>query len=109
MAVAVGRLPREIMREPYAHTLWMFYQLEEHTRIDQYAERARSLDLAGLVACAFHEPKKLSDANQQLLDDAGLTPSVDDALAKAEETIAAMKQLDAIGAAGLPAHTGSAC
>lgn len=87
------------MREPYAHTLWMYYQLEEHTRIDRFAERAGSLDLASLVALAFHEPKKLGDANQQLLDDAHLTPSADDALAAAQETIEAMKQLDAGGGA----------
>lgn len=85
------------MREPYAHTLWMYYQLEEHQRIDRFAERARSLDLASLVALSFHEPKKLGDANQQLLDDARLTPSADDALAAAEETIQAMKLLDAGG------------
>ena len=80
------------MRRPYYRTLWTWVQLQEHERIEEIAERSRMLHMAGLLAIAFHEPKKLADEHHRLLKDSGMLPTPDEAIENVQDVIAMMRQ-----------------
>lgn len=69
--------------ESYAVSLYTFLQNEDARRLERLMDEGARLDLAGLVAIAFHEPKKLSDAHDSLKRKLSLVPSRDDALKRA--------------------------
>lgn len=77
-------------------------------RVDVLARRFRALDDANLTAVAFHDPQRLAEVRRDLLEEAGMTPSADEALAAAREIIDAVARLDASGAGPVGAGSGSA-
>lgn len=91
------------MREPYWQTLYEFYQLLEHEYIRGFADRFQAIRSASYMTFAFHEPKQIAAEHQRALEEAGLVPSIEEAIGAAQPTIAAMRALDAQGVAGQPA------
>lgn len=91
------------MREPFWQTTYEYHQLLEHERILQFADRFRLLRQAAYMTFAFNEPQRIRDEQQRAMEDAGLVPSIEEALTGAQQTIAAMHALDAQGRAGHPA------
>lgn len=91
------------LRAPFDETLEAFYQLLQHERILQFAERAQQLHGAGLTAMAMHEPKLLSDEQDRLRDDLGMNPSIEETAARARAMIADLAKIDAAGLGGLDA------
>lgn len=87
-----------VARAPYRETLYEFYHLQQIDRVDDLRVRGRSLHLAGLVALAFHEPKRLTDEHRSLLVAAGMTTPPDTARADALAFIAEIAKADAAGA-----------
>lgn len=92
--MAVGQLPRRIMREPYAQTLWTYLQLKDHERIEGLRRRKRQIDEAALAAFAFHEPRRIGDEYHQWKADIGLLPTHEEALDRAHDVIVAMRKID---------------
>lgn len=95
VAATHGRPFPAVAREPYALTLYTFAQLQEHERIMGLVDRFRALETAGLLAFAFHEPKRLGDVYHELRREAGALPSDAESRALADEIIAAVKAHDA--------------
>jgi hypothetical protein len=86
-----------VLRAPYYRTLWTYYHLQQHDRIDELRERGRALHLGGLMAFAFNDPKKLRDEHQRLLVDAGMVPTVDTSREQALALIADVERVDKAG------------
>jgi hypothetical protein len=84
----------DVAGDPYVRTLWTFFHLEQHERVDDIKLRGRALQLGGLMAIAFHEPKRLNDEQRRLLADAGMLPSPDAAKERATPIIAAVAAMD---------------
>jgi hypothetical protein len=84
-----------ILRAPYYRTLWTFLHLQQRERIDDLLSRGRALHGASLSAIAFHEPKRLSDEQRRLMEDAGQVPTPETTLKAAEWIIDAVATLDA--------------
>lgn len=84
-----------LLRRPYYRTLWTYWHLLEIERIDALKHRGRELATAGLLAMAFHEPKRLADEHHRLMNDLGMLPTRDEALANATPVIEAMRRIDA--------------
>lgn len=76
VAVAKDAGPRfpDILDQPWALTLWTYYQLSERDRIRTLIERIDAVNDATLTALAFNEPKKLSDERENALSAAHETP-----------------------------------
>ena len=53
--------------EPYALTLWTFFQIMERERIEQLLARGRRLDAALLMAAAYNDPKVLREEHQDYI------------------------------------------
>jgi hypothetical protein len=85
----------QLMGRPYYRTLWTFFQVQEVERIDALRERGRQLHVAGLLALAFHEPKRLAEEHHTLMHDAGMLPTEDEALEGVVDVIEAMRRIDA--------------
>lgn len=83
------------MRRPYYRTLWTYLQLQEVERIDALKKRGNELHVAGLLAIAFHEPKKLGDEYHRWMDELGMLPTAEEAIDRAQDVIAAVQALDA--------------
>lgn len=88
VATTYGQSPMVVDAWPFALTLYWFFQITEHERISTLMERFREMSFAGLVALAFHEPKKLVDAQRELQHEAGMFDSVDADRAKAAQMLA---------------------
>ena len=95
------RVARELHRDvssvagdPYVLTLWTFFHLDQHERVDSIKERGRALNLGSLMAIAFHEPKRLNDEQRRLLADAGMLPSPEAARERALPIIEAVAAMD---------------
>jgi hypothetical protein len=80
------------MRRPYHRTLWTWLQLQEQERFEEIKDRGRMLHMAGLLAVAFHEPKKLSDEHHRLMKDAGMLPTPEEAIENVSDVMAFMAQ-----------------
>lgn len=83
------------MRRSYARTLWTYLQLLEIERIDELKERGKQINIAGLMAIAFAEPKKLADEHHRWMTDIGMTASPDEVLDRAQSVIAVMARVHA--------------
>lgn len=92
MAQETGQSVREVARESYAVTLWTFRQLQDIGRIERVRHLGERIDTAALMAMAFHEPKRLQDAEREYRQQAGLDLSRDAALAKAAQAAAAFER-----------------
>lgn len=95
VARALGRTIQAVARDPYALTLWTFFALQEQERIDHNVERFRDIDRAGLVAFAFHEPKRLGEAWHDLHAELGGGRTMDENRALADEVARALRAHDA--------------
>lgn len=83
------------MRRPYYRTLWTFLRLREHERIDGLLRRAEQLRLAGLLAIAFHDPKRLADEDHRLKTDLGMIPTTEQLESKVADVVAAVRAIAA--------------
>lgn len=60
-----GQSVREVLREPFALTLWTWFELLR-IRKERTAERlGERVDVAGMMALAFHDPKQLRGEHQR--------------------------------------------
>ena len=59
VAVATGRGVLEVARQSYALTLYTHWHIEQRRRLTLILQKSERLDLAGLMARAYHEPKSL--------------------------------------------------
>jgi hypothetical protein len=84
-----------VARQPYALTLWTWAHLSVALRIESLTRRADAIHAASLQAAAFHEPKRLKDASDQLNAEAGLMPSVEETVAAALGVAQDLQRLDA--------------
>jgi hypothetical protein len=94
VAVATSRSVASVARDNYVLTLWTFHHLQQLDYVESLHERGRQLNLGGLVAAAFHDPKRLGDEHRQLQADSGLLPSPDDAKESAQDIIRMVADLD---------------
>lgn len=83
------------MRRPYYRTLWTYLQLQDIERIDALRDRGKQIHIAGLMAMAFAEPKRLTDEYHRWMDDLGMLPTQDETLDRAREVMAAMEAVHA--------------
>jgi hypothetical protein len=107
VAAATGRSAAVVGREALALNLWTWFELhtmEEEARVQRLGER---VDLAGMVAMGFHEPKKLDTQHRRYLREAGLlAPMLAAAQATALETVAKVRAAEARGSRARPARRG---
>lgn len=96
------------MRRPYHRTLWTYLQLQEIERIDYLKKRGTQLHVAGLMAMAFGEPKRLTDEYHRWMDDLGMLPTPDEAIDRAHDVMAAMAAIHAGTLATSPSPDGGA-
>ena len=83
---------RAAMEQPYALSLWLFIQWRESQEFDLVADLSARLDLAHMIAKAFHDPKQLEEDNRRLRREAGLDLSIDEVRARAEAAAQAFEQ-----------------
>lgn len=96
MARATGRTLRDVVRAPYHVTVLELAQLGEDERIEAALAELRAVGDASALAVAFHEPKKLSDVRERVLDSMGdRTVSRAEAKQQGAAIIALMAKLDA--------------
>lgn len=88
VASAYSRPFMDVAREPFALTLFCFLLISEHERINGLLTKFRDLNVAGLQAVAFHEPKKLQDASRDLQREAGMLEDPSAARARGEAMLA---------------------
>lgn len=62
---------------PWPSALLLVEQLEEIRHFDRVRAFGERIDMASLTAVAFHEPKRLRDAEHRFERLAGLLPSID--------------------------------
>lgn len=88
---------RQVVRQPWAVTLWTFLGLLEQQRVQALVRRIDRIDEANLTALAHHEPNKLDIERNAALVDASIHP--DEAELTAEERrardLAMVAELDA--------------
>lgn len=92
VASATGRSVAVVAGESLALTLWTWAELQvmaDEVRVARLGER---VDLAGMVAAAFHEPKQLAKQERRYLREAGLLgPMLEAAKQRALATAAKLK------------------
>lgn len=66
--MATGRGVLEIAHESYALTLYTHWHLEQRRRLTMLAQQSERLDLAGLMAGAYHDPKSLVARHAAFID-----------------------------------------
>lgn len=72
VASATGRSVAVVAGESLALNLWVWAELQvmaDEVRVTRLGER---VDLAGMVAAAFHEPKQLAKHERRYLREAGM-------------------------------------
>lgn len=67
VAAQMGQSVRAQAEESYAITFWTYLQLEDQRRIATILARLERLDLATLVAFAFHSPRELDRIQKEEL------------------------------------------
>lgn len=66
--MATGRDVLGVAHDSFALTLYTHWHLEQRRRLTMIAQKAERLDLAGLMAGAYHEPKSLVDRHAAFVD-----------------------------------------
>lgn len=66
--MATGRDVLTVARDSYALTLYTHWHLEQRRRLTMITQKSERLDLAGLMAGAFHEPKSLVAQHEAFLN-----------------------------------------
>lgn len=94
--MATGREVLAVAHESFALTLYTHWHLEQRRRLTMIAQKSERLDLAGLMAGAYHEPKSLGDRHADFLD--SLRPNAAPSGVSARAAIAA-RQIAVIRAA----------
>jgi len=104
----VGPRFPDVLEQPWALTLWTYYQLAERNRIRALIERIDAVNDATLTAIAFNEPKKLADERENALS-AAREKQAKDEKAEAEWRERAARLVAAIEGGGVlqDAVTGS--
>lgn len=97
VAMATGQPPAAVWRAPYRQTLHAFFHIQQTDRFADLRTRGNALHLASLVGIAFHEPKRLNDAHQKLLADAGFFLSPEASKTEAMKLVDEIRALDAAG------------
>jgi hypothetical protein len=64
----MGRNMLHIWKEPYAVTLWTWCQIQQRNRVHSLTREHERIDVAGLVAMAFHDPKQLATAERRFMN-----------------------------------------
>lgn len=73
--------------ESFALTLYTHWHLEQRRRLTMLTQKSERLDLAGLMAGAYHDPRSLSDRHAEFMDELSVTAPV----ARPARTMAAPK------------------
>lgn len=66
------------MRDGYALTLWTWFQLQRREKMQALLREHERIDVAGMIAMAFHDPKQLGSVERRFIakvHDANETPA----------------------------------
>lgn len=67
VARLTGQPVRDVLREPYALTLWTWWIIQEQQERETLRLEHARIDAAGLQALAFHAPKQLHKVESDFL------------------------------------------
>lgn len=67
VAVKLGRHVVDVAADPFVLTLWTFWHIQQIQEVEAHEKHADRLDLAGLVAVSYHDPKELTNLRANFL------------------------------------------
>lgn len=70
--MATGRDVLAVAHESFALTLYTHWHLEQRRRLTMLTQKSERLDLAGLMAGAYHDPKSLVDRHAEFMESVSL-------------------------------------